>query len=118
MNKEETIKQYMESLEISREEAEQLWQDDQDDVIGEEGEKLQAKANTVKPKAERKRKKSEPKERKVDELKGSILSALVPTLEQYGEITYQKTETEMDFVVNGITYTIKLTKHKKDWVRK
>lgn len=118
MSKEETIKKYMESLEISREEAEQLWQDDQDDVIGEEGEELQAKANTVKPKAERKRRKSEPKERKVDGLKLSILSALIPTLEQFGEVVFRKTETEMDFVVNGVTYTIKLTKHKKGWERK
>ena len=44
MSKEETIKKYMTSLKISRAEAEQLFEDDAEDFIGEEGEEMTAKA--------------------------------------------------------------------------
>ena len=37
-DKEKAVKTYMEKLGISREDAEQLWEDDQADYIGEEGE--------------------------------------------------------------------------------
>lgn len=57
-------------------------------------------------------------ERKIDELKGQILSALRPTIEEFGEVTFQKTETEIDFLIDDIPYTLKLTKHKKGWERK
>ena len=38
--KEKQILQYMSSLEISREEAEQLYEDDLEDYIGEDGEEM------------------------------------------------------------------------------
>ena len=65
-----------------------------------------------------KKRKKRTVERKIDELKGQILSALRPTIEEFGEVTFQKTETEIDFLVDDIPYTLKLTKHKKDWKRK
>ena len=115
MTREETILSYMKSLEISREEAEQLYEDDLEDFIGDEGEQMTEKAKQIKryekaekPKAERK-----PKERKVDQTKGFILGELHKTLETFVEITNVKTETEISFVYNDESYTLKLTKHRK-----
>ena len=48
MTKEQQIKSYMDKLKISREEAEQLWKDDQEDYIGEEAEEMTRKAKEVK----------------------------------------------------------------------
>ena len=68
MNKEQAIEQYMKSLDISREEAEQLWEDDQADYIGEEGEEMTAKAKQIRryEQADKPRAKA-PREKKLDE---------------------------------------------------
>lgn len=114
MTKEQEIQKHMKALGISREEAEQLWEDDQNDFIGEEGEEMTRKAKEVKryekgdkPKAKAK------KERKVDENKKLILGKLHKALETFVKITNVKTETEISFVYNDEEYTLKLTKHRK-----
>ena len=48
MDKEKIIKDYMKKLGISREEAEQLYEDDLEDFIGEEGEAMTEKAKAIK----------------------------------------------------------------------
>ena len=113
MTKEQEIQKNMKVLGISREEAEQLWEDDQNDFIGEEGEEMTRKAKEVKryekgdiPKAKAK------KERKVDENKKLILDKLHKALETFVKITNVKTETEISFVYNDEEYTLKLTKHR------
>jgi len=114
MTKEQQIQNYMKSLKISREEAEQLWEDDQEDYIGEDGEEMTRKAKEVKryEKADKPKSKSK-KERKVDENKKLILDKLHKTLETFVKITNVKTETEISFVYNDEEYTLKLTKHRK-----
>lgn len=114
MTKEQQIKSYMDKLKISREEAEQLWEDDQEDYIGEAGEEMTRKAKEVKryEKADKPKSKSK-KERKVDEDKKEILCILHKTLEPFVKITEVKTETEIKFVHNDESYTLKLTKHRK-----
>lgn len=113
MTKEQQIKVYMEKLQISREEAEQLWEDDQEDYIGEEGEAMTEKAKEVKryEKGDKPRAKAK-KERKVDENKKLILDKLHKALETFVKITNVKTETEISFVYNDEEYTLKLTKHR------
>ena len=115
MTKEEQIKSYMTKLKISREEAEQLWEDDQEDYIGEVGEEMTRKAKEVKryEKADKPKSKSK-KERKIDENKLLILDKLHKTLETFVKITNRKTETEISFVYNDESYTLKLTKHRKE----
>ena len=115
MTKEQEILNYMKNLQISREEAEQLWEDDQEDFIGEEGEEMTKKAKEVKryEKADKPKSKSK-KERKIDENKKLILDKLHKTLETFVEITNVKTETEISFVYNDEKYTLKLTKHRKE----
>lgn len=113
--KEKEIKKFMELFKISREEAEQLWEDDQNDFIGEEGEEMTKKAKEVKryeQSDKTKRKKTE-KVRKVDEVKKFILSEVAKAL-TFAKITNVKTETEISFVYNDESYTLKLTKHRKE----
>lgn len=114
MTKEQQIQNYMKSLQISREEAEQLWEDDQEDYIGEEGEEMTRKAKEVKryEKADKPKAKAK-KERKIDENKKLILDKLHKALETFVKITNVKTETEISFVYNDEEYTLKLTKHRK-----
>lgn len=114
MTKEEQIKSYMTKLKISREEAEQLWEDDQEDYIGEVGEEMTKKAKEIKryEKADKPKSKSK-KERKVDENKKAILDKLYKALETFVKITNVKTETEISFVYNDENYSLKLTKHRK-----
>lgn len=113
MTKEQEIQKNMKMLGISREEAEQLWEDDQNDFIGEEGEEMTRKAKEVKryEKGDKLRAKAK-KERKVDENKKLILDKLHKALETFVKITNVKTETEISFVYNDEEYTLKLTKHR------
>ena len=115
MTKEEQIKNYMEKLKISREDAEQLWEDDQEDYIGEDGEEMTRKAKEVKRyKRKEKTNSRSKKERKIDENKLLILDKLHKTLETFVKVTNRKTETEISFVYNDESYTLKLTKHRKE----
>ena len=113
MIKEQEIQKNMKALGISREEAEQLWEDDQNDFIGEEGEEMTRKAKEVKryEKGDKPRAKAK-KERKVDENKKLILDKLHKALETFVKITNVKTETEISFMYNDEEYTLKLTKHR------
>ena len=116
MDKEKIILDYMQKLKISREEAEQLFEDDLEDYIGEEGEQMTEKAKDLRryEKADKPKKKRKPKERKVDQAKAFILSELHKALEPLVKITNVKTETEISFVYNDEKYTLKLTKHRKE----
>ena len=114
MTIEEQIKSYMTKMKISREEAEQLLEDDQEDYIGEAGEEMTKKAKEIKryEKADKPKSKSK-KERKDDANKKVILDKLHKALETFVKITNVKTETEISFVYNDENYTLKLTKHRK-----
>lgn len=115
MTKEQQIKNYMTKLGISYEEATQLWEDDQEDYIGEEGEAMTAKAKEIKRYEQKptERKKVN-RERKVDEEKKHLLQMFKVLLEgNKADIIAIKTETEINFVYNDENYTLKLTKHRK-----
>lgn len=114
MTKEQEILKNMKLLKLSREEAEQLWEDDHNDYIGDEGEEMTRKAKEIKryEQADKPKAKSK-KERKIDETKKEILDKLHKTLETFVKITSRKTETEISFVYKDEEYTLKLTKHRK-----
>ena len=113
MSKEDTIKKYMTSLKIYRAEAEQLFEDDAEDFIGDEGEEMTAKAKKNGVVEREIKKKRPPRERKVDTEKGHILNCVKGLIEEIGGTdTSVKTETELSFVYNGNNYTLKLTKHR------
>lgn len=118
MDKEKIIQNYMKNLDISREEAEQLFEDDANDFIGEDGEEMQknAKKTQHREKSTATRKKII-KERKIDPDKKHLFDmfrALAEGMELNEKITdvTTKTETEISFTYNNAVYTWKLTKHR------
>ena len=112
--KEMEIQNYMTKLGISYEEATQLWEDDQEDYIGEEGEAMTAKAKEIKRYEQKPtERKKVVRERKVDETKKHLLLMMKVLLEGKGaDVVGIKTETEINFVYNDENYTLKLTKHR------
>lgn len=119
MNKEQQILHYMKSLQISREEAEQLWEDDKEDFIGEEGEEMTQKAKQVK-RYEQADKSKEKKKRevKLDEDKIAVIKLLFDFLknETYllplEEIIVKNPQKEITFQLNGCEYSLNLVKHR------
>ena len=124
MTREQQIEQYMKSLQISREEAEQLYEDDQEDYIGEEGEQMTEKAKEVRryeQSAEKKERK--PREKKIDQEKVAILDwvegALVDRHTLFDENDWDFTEVkrpnpqkEITFRIGENEYSLTLTKHR------
>ena len=110
MTKEQTIVDFMEHLQISRAEAEQLYEDDKDDFIGEEGEKFQAKAETIHRKTERKSPKSKKKRvPKQDPEKLKIVSILAECLAESGyNPEIKNPQRQIDFG----EYSLTLIKHR------
>ena len=112
--KEKEIRKYMEKLGISYEEAEQLWEDDQEDYIGEAGEEMTAKAKELKryEKGDVSKRKKSTRERKVDTVKKHLLDLAVNGLvADVQQIEYQN-EVSISFVYNGDNYSLKLTRHR------
>ena len=109
----------MEKLNISYEEAVQLYEDDKNDFIGDEGEEMQTKAKQTqhREKADIPNKKRTPKERKIDPDKKNLFDMVYNFLsiseleEEISNIT-PKTETEITFTYKKAEYTWKLTKHR------
>lgn len=125
MNKEQTIEQYMKSLGISREEAEQLWEDDQADFIGEEGEQMTAKAKQIRryEQADKPRAKAT-REKKLDDEKVQILAWLEGAMVSrhsiieenewdFENVVIANPQKEISFTVGGNEYSISLIKHRK-----
>ena len=113
-NKEKEIKQFMEKYNLTKEEATQLWLEDNGIVENAEIEEMTQKAKSVKryEKSDKKRKQST-KERKVDTEKGAILKTLKPVLKEFGATNIiQETETALHFKINETDFTLKLTRHK------
>lgn len=115
MTKEETILNYMKSLDISREEAEQLYEDDLEDFIGDEGEQMTKKAKEIrryeqadKPKEKKKR------EVKLDEDKVKIINFLARVMVDSDalEIFVKNPQKEITFKYNGCEYSLNLVKHR------
>lgn len=113
--KEKEILNYMETLDLTREEAEQLWEDDNSDEMTPEQAELTAKAKELGRHMGESMKERKPREkvRKIDEEKKMILAEFAESLNGINaEITEVKTETEITFKYGGNIYTVKLTKHR------
>ncbi len=114
--KEQTIEKYIQKLEISREEAEQLFRSDFENEEPPEIAELSEKAKVIRryEQSATPRAKST-KERKVDNEKLCILTKIEQlfSTELKCENINRKTETEIKFSYNGNNYTLKLTKNRK-----
>ncbi len=119
MTKEEQILDFMVKLKISRKEAEQLFEDDLEDYIGEEGEQMTEKAKDLRryEKADKPREKKK-REVKLDEDKIAIIELLFDFLknETYllpiEEIIVKNLQKEITFKLKDCEYSLNLVKHR------
>lgn len=111
----------MESLSISHEEAEQLWEDDQENFIGEDGEEMTVKAKEVMrtihgADSDKKKfpKKNAPRERKENPTKREIIKILYDILAEMSENTeITNPEKYISFKIGEETYEINLIQKRK-----
>jgi Asp-tRNA(Asn)/Glu-tRNA(Gln) amidotransferase B subunit len=109
--KEKEIQKIKKSLGVSKEEAEQIWEDDNSDEMVPEQAELDKKAKqNIKnyTQSEKKFNKGKKKERKVNNEKLQILQAIQEIVG--GEI---EKEIALHFVQNDQSYTLKLIAHRK-----
>lgn len=114
MTKEQEIQNYMTKLEISREEAEELWNDDHSEEVLPEVAEMEKKAKALRryEKSDKERKKTV-KERKIDEDKKFFIDGLAEWLKSTSVQNISvKNEAEISFNDNEISYTLKLIKHR------
>lgn len=114
MTREDEIKRNMKLLDITREEAEQLYEDDHNDVVTPEMAEMEKKAKQIKryEKSDKTRKTST-KERKVDTEKKAFLDGFRIFAEgKGGKVTIIKNEAEFSFTFGENEYTVKLVKHR------
>lgn len=107
------IEKNMKVLEISRDEAIEMWLDDNDYIENEEAEALTEKAKVIKRyETSDKPRKKVTKERKVDEEKKHLINILITALGDEVRNISVKNEAEISFLCNENSYTIKLVKHR------
>ena len=116
--KEKEIRAYMEKLEISREEAEQLWEDDNSDFESEEMKEMadKAKKNGLLKTGARQvtdpNGKKKVRERKPNEDKRLLVDCLMDALKDFDNAVVVNPERQVDFYLNGTHYSLTLTAHR------
>lgn len=113
--KENEIQKNMKLLDLTREEAEQLFEDDHSDEVLPEVAEMEKKAKALKRHYEtgKKERKKSTRERKVDEDKKIILAEIAEVVAKIGTIQNIQTETEISFLYKNSEYSVKLIKHRK-----
>lgn len=114
MTREEEILNFMKSLSISREEAEELYESDHSDEILPEVEEMEKKAKQIKryEKSDKKRKAST-RVRKIDGEKLVLLSILQKALADAEIQATPHNETKLSFKYNSTNFTVKLIRHRE-----
>ena len=104
----------MKNLNISKEEAIQLWLEDNDYEINEVVEELteKAKKNIKRYEQSGKERKPSTKERKIDAEKAYLLNILINAINSEDCIESVKNEAEFSFSHGENAYTVKLIKHR------
>lgn len=113
---EKLVQKYMKKLDLSREEAIQLIEDEQADIETPEQAELTARAKANLPRhyeTSTESRKKAIKVRKVDETKKDLLADFEDSLPFGCDCIWYTTETELHFRYEGEYYTLKLTKHSK-----
>lgn len=111
--KEKTIQKYMKNLDLSREEAEQMWLDEQEDNLPE----LTADQKAVEKEmrqADRKKESTPRKhERMPDENKIAIMQQIIAALSLDVDVVVKNPEREIEFDFLGNRYRLTLSKPRK-----
>ena len=114
--KEKTIQLYMSKLDLSREEAEQMWQDEQEDNLPDLTAEQKAVAKEM-AQADRKKESSPRKrERKPDDDKRELIKKLKELLDSVADEMCKVTnpEREIEFNYNNNRYRLTLSKPRKE----
>ena len=121
MSKEETIKKYMEKLDLSFQEALSLWEDEQEDNLPELTPEQKAVAKEMAQADRKKETTPRKRERKADTAKRQLIDAFVECLlcdvdEGKGKMTVDITnpERELEFDFLGEHYRLTLSKPRKE----
>ena len=120
MDREQQILKYMKSLDISREEAEQLWEDDQEDFESEEMAEMGKKAKEIMrtihgaEDENKKNKKNAPRERKENPTKRQIIQDLLKTVQDFSEnAQITNPEKYISFQIGEDLFEINLIQKRK-----
>ena len=119
MSKEETIKKYMEKLDLSFQEALSLWEDEQEDNLPELTPEQQAIAKEMAQADRKKETTPRKRERKPDENKRLLINALVDCLleaspDEMEDVSIINPEREIEFRYCGERYRLTLSKPRKE----
>lgn len=124
MTKEQEVLHLMKSLDLSREDAEQLWEDDHNDYESDEMKEMAANAKkngllktgarqVVDPSGKKK-----VRERKPNEDKRFLVDCLRDTLQEFEGCEVVNPERQVDFHLNGVHYSVTLTAHRPPKAKK
>lgn len=115
MDKDKQIKQYMEKLQLSREEAEELWLADNGLAENEEQTALDEKAKKVKVDrgADVKERNRKPREIKVSNAKKEIFGAILSTFSGAYNVKVVKENKVLEIEIDGKTIKIDIIEHRK-----
>ena len=117
--KEKTIQLYMSKLDLSREEAEQMWQDEQEDNLPDLTAEQKAVVKEMTQADRKKESTPRKRERKPDADKRLLIAALVDCLleaepDEMEDVTITNPEREIEFRYCGNRYRLTLSKPRKE----
>ena len=117
--KEKTIQLYMSKLDLSREEAEQMWQDEQEDNLPELTPEQKAVAKEMAQADRKKESTPRKRERKPDENKRLLISVFLDCLldapsDEMEDVSIINPEREIEFRYCGERYRLTLSKPRKE----
>ena len=114
--KEKTIQLYMSKLDLSREEAEQMWQDEQEDNLPDLTAEQKAVAKEMAQADRKKESTPRKRERKPDDDKRELIKRLKELLDSIADEVCKVTnpEREIEFNYNNNRYRLTLPKPRKE----
>ena len=114
--KEKTIQLYMSKLDLSREEAEQMWQDEQEDNLPDLTAEQKAVAKEMAQADRKKESTPRKRERKPDDDKRELIKKLKELLDSVADEVSKVTnpEREIEFNYNNNRYRLTLSKPRKE----
>ena len=114
--KEKTIQLYMSNLDLSRKEAEQMWQDEQEDNLPDLTAEQKAVAKEMAQADRKKESTPRKRERKPDDDKRELIKKLKELLDSVADEMCKVTnpEREIEFNYNNNRYRLTLSKPRKE----
>lgn len=111
--KEKTIQKYMKNLDLSREEAEQMWLDEQEDNLPELTADQKAVEKEMRQADRKKESTPRKRERKADEDKRFLITKINDALHLYACASVVNPEREIEIIYKGNRYRLTLSKPRK-----